>query len=180
MSDWKKVLGTVAPWIGAAATGGVPALISMAAAQVSDALGTDVQPTTDALAKAITGVTPDQMLALKKADNDFAAKMQELGFQNVQALEQIAASDRDSARKRQVALNDWTPSLIGLLVIAAFSFVLYLFLTQQLPEQGGMRDSVLILIGTLASAFTQVMNFYLGSSAGSAQKTELLGMVKKP
>ena len=179
MSDWKKVLGTVAPWIGAAATGGVPALIGMAAAQVSDAFGTDVQPTVDSLAKAITGATPDQMLALKQADNQFAAKMQELGFQNVQVLEQIAASDRDSARKRQAAMGDWTPSVISLLIIVAFSSVLYLFLTQQLPEQGSMRDSVLILIGTLASAFTQVTNYFLGSSAGSAQKTELLGVGKK-
>lgn len=180
MSDWKRVLGTVAPWIGAAATGGVPALIGMAASQVGQAFGADVRPTVDAISQAISGATPDQMLALKQADNEFAAKMQELGFQNVQALEQIAASDRDSARKRQAAMGDWTPSVISFLIILAFSLVLYLFLTQQLPEQGGLRDSVLILIGTLASAFTQVTNYYLGSSAGSAQKTELLGAGRKP
>ncbi len=178
MSDWKRVLGTVAPWIGAAATGGVPALIGMAAAQVGQAFGADINPTVDAISQAIGGASPDQMLALKQADHDFAAKMQELGFQNVQALEKIAAEDRDSARKRQTAMGDWTPSVISFLVILAFSAVMYLFMTQEMPEQGAMRDSMLIMIGTLAAAFNQVISYYLGSSAGSAQKTELLS--RKP
>jgi hypothetical protein len=175
MADWQKMLSAVAPWIGAAATGGVPALVGMAAVQVGQAFGTDVKATTDAIAQAIGGASPDQLLALKSADNDFAAKMQALGFQNTQALEQIAANDRDSARKRQTAMGDWTPSIISFLIIAAFSAVMYLFMTQEMPEQGAMRDSMLIMIGTLAAAFTQVTNYYLGSSAGSAAKTEIMG-----
>lgn len=174
MSDWKKVLGTVAPWIGAAATGGVPALVGMAAAQVSDAFGTDVQPTVDSLAKAIAGATPDQMLALKQADNQFASKMQELGFQNTQALEQIAADDRASARQMHTALRDLSTPILSYLVVAAFFGAIYLLLTQAVTVQDGMRDVVMMLLGTLAAAFSQVLNFRFGTSAGSKEKTELL------
>lgn len=179
MADFKRIVDTVAPWIGAAAAGGVPGFVAMAAGRVSDALGFDVGPSADAIAKAITGATPEQMLAIKQADADFAVTMQKLGFENTQALESIAAGDRDSARKRQAAMRDYTPSIIGYLIIIAFAFVMYMFLSQQLPEQGSYRDSILIMIGTLAAAFTQVTNYFLGSSAGSAVKTDLMGAMRK-
>lgn len=174
MSDWKKVLGTVAPWIGAAATGGVPALVSMAAAQLGSAFGTDVKPTVDAIGQAISGATPEQMLALKQADQDFAAKMQEMGFQNAQALEQIAADDRASARQMHTALRDLSTPILSYLVVAAFFGTIYLLLTQAVTVQDGMRDVVMMLLGTLAAAFSQVLNFRFGTSAGSKEKTELL------
>lgn len=174
MSDWKKMLGTVAPWIGAAATGGVPALVGMAAAQVGQAFGSDVKPTIDAIGQAISGATPDQMLALKQADNDFAMKMQEMGFKNVQTLEQIAADDRASARTMHTALRDLSTPILSYLVVAAFFGSIYLLLTQAVTVQDGMRDVVMMLLGTLAAAFSQVLNFRFGTSAGSKEKTEII------
>ena len=174
MSDWKKILGTVAPWIGAAATGGVPALVGMAAGQIGKAFGADVKPTIDAIGQAIAGATPEQMLALKQADNDFAVKMQELGFQNAQALEQIAADDRASARQMHTAVRDLSTPILSALVTVAFFGTIYLLLTQTVTVQEGMRDVVMMLLGTLATTFTQVMNFRFGTSAGSKDKTELL------
>lgn len=174
MSDWKKVLGTVAPWIGAAATGGAPALVSMAAAQLGKAFGTDVKPTMDAIGQAISGATPEQMLALKQADQDFAMKMQEMGFQNVQTLEQIAADDRASARQMHTALRDLSTPILSYLVVLAFFGSIYLLLTQAVTVQDGMRDVVMMLLGTLAAAFSQVLNFRFGTSVGSKEKTEII------
>ena len=174
MSDWKKMLGTVAPWIGAAATGGVPALVGMAAAQVGQAFGSDVKPTLDAIGQAISGATPDQMLALKQADNEFAVKMKELGFQNEQALLQIAADDRASARAMHTAVRDFSTPILSFAVVLAFFASIYLLLTQVVAIQDGMRDVVMMLLGTLAASFTQVMNFRFGTSAGSKDKTEII------
>lgn len=174
MADWQKMLGTVAPWIGAAATGGVPALVGMAAVQVGNVFGKDVKATADAIGQAISGATPDQLLALKTADNAFASKMQELGFQNVQALEQIAAGDRDSARRMHTAVRDLSTPILSYLVVAAFFIVLYLILSQETDIPPMMRDVVMMMLGTLSAAFTQVLNFRFGTSAGSKQKTELL------
>lgn len=65
------------PWIGAAATGNVPALVTMAAAAVSSALGTEVPATPNAVAAAIASATPEQLLALKTAEQDFQLKMKD-------------------------------------------------------------------------------------------------------
>ena len=174
MSDWKKVLGTVAPWIGAAATGGVPALIGMAAAQLGSAFGKDVEGSVEAIAQAVRGATPEQMLALKQADNEFAMTMQRLGFENIQALEKIAADDRASARQMHMAVRDLSTPILSYMVVLAFFTTVYILLTQTVEIQTEMRDVVMVLIGTLATSFTQVLNFRFGTSAGSKEKTDII------
>lgn len=174
MSDWKKVLGTVAPWIGAAATGGVPALIGMAAAQLGSAFGKDVDGSVEAIAQAVRGATPEQMLALKQADNEFAMTMQRLGFENIQALEKIAADDRASARQMHMAVRDLSTPILSYMVVLAFFTTVYILLTQTVEIQTEMRDVVMVLIGTLATSFTQVLNFRFGTSAGSKEKTDII------
>lgn len=174
MSDWKKVLGTVAPWIGAAATGGVPALIGMAAAQLGSAFGKDVEGSVEAIAQAVRGATPEQMLALKQADNEFAMTMQRLGFENTQALEKIAADDRASARQMHMAVRDLSTPILSYMVVLAFFTTVYILLTQTVEIQTEMRDVVMVLIGTLATSFTQVLNFRFGTSAGSKEKTDII------
>lgn len=178
MTDFSKILATVAPWLGAAATGGVPALVGMAAATIGKAIGSDVKPTSDAIAQAISGATPEQMLAIKQADNEFALKMQELGFNNVQHLEQIAADDRASAREMHKAMKDWQTPILTYMVCAAFFYVVFLILTRAIDVPDNMRDVVMMLLGQLAAAFSQVLNFRFGTSAGSKEKTQLL--TKKP
>jgi hypothetical protein len=173
--NWRKVLSTVAPWIGAAAAGGVPALVGMAASQVSAAFGKEVKGTVDAVAQAIAGATPDQMLALKAADQDFQKSMQQLGFENLQVLENIAAEDRDSARKMHTAVRDLSTPILSYLVVLAFFGTIYLLFLSEVKLHTELRDVAMVLLGTLASSYTQVMNFRFGTSAGSRVKTELLG-----
>lgn len=174
MSDWKKVLGTVAPWIGAAATGGVPALVGMAAAQLSSTFGQEVAGTADAIAQAVSGATPDQMLALKQADNEFKTTMQRLGFEHIQSLEKVAADDRASARAMHTANKDHITPTLAVVISAAFFAAIYFLLTMNVEIKAEMRDVAMILLGTLAAAFTQVLNFYFGTSAGSKDKTDII------
>lgn len=166
--DWKNLVGTVAPWIGTALGG---PLGGMAVSAIADALGLS-DKTEDAIKSALSGATPEQMLALKQADQQFAMRMQELGFQNVQALERIAADDRDSARKREAAVLDYTPRILAYLIVGGFLGMAYGVLFKQMNA-----DSVLAgtIIGYLSAKAEQVAAYYFGSTAGSARKTELLG-----
>lgn len=167
--DWKAIIGTVAPWIATAISG---PLGGMAVGAAADALGLS-EKTEGAIKQALSGVTPEQMMALKNADHDFSAKMQELGFQNMQALAKIDADDRASAREREIKTGDSiTPRLIAMVVIAGFFAVLLGMMFLDTPQES--REPLLILLGSLGAAFTAVIAYFFGSTAGSAEKTRLL------
>ena len=122
------------------------------------------------------GASPDQLLALKKADQDFALQMQKLGFQDIEALEAIAAGDRASARNREIQLKDWMPKSLGILITLGFFGMLYWMMRHEVPAAN--KDMLNILLGSLGSAWIGVVTYYFGSSAGSARKTELMSTTK--
>ena len=166
--DWTKLVSTVAPWIGTALGG---PLGGMAVEAVANALGLQ-DKTVDSVKQALAGVTPDQMLALKKADQDFAVQMQALGFKQVVDMEALAAGDRDSARKMQVAKPSFVPALLTCFVVGAFTSTLLLLLQFNVPTTN--RDIVVYMIGQLSGGFTSALAFWLGTTRDSSRKTELL------
>lgn len=166
--DWTKLISTVAPWIGTALGG---PLGGMAVEAAANALGL-TDKTVDSVKQALAGVTPDQMLALKKADQDFAVSMQALGFKQVTDLETIAAGDRDSARRLQTAKPSPVPALLTCFVVGAFTATLVLLLKFDVPATN--RDIVVYMIGQLSGGFTSALAFWLGTTRDSGRKTELL------
>ena len=175
MNDFiKKAL----PWIGAAATGNVPALVAMAASQLSQSFGTDIAPTADAIVKAVQGATPEQLLSMKQADNDFAIKMQAMGFAHLEELQQVAATDRADARNREIKTGDSrTPQILAALVLVGWLTVQGFLLTHVIDAS--MRELIARVLGTLDSALTLVLSYYFGSSAGSAEKNQIIAQGQK-
>lgn len=164
--DWKDVVSKLAPLLGTALGG---PLGGMAAATVSQALLGRQDAGEDELAAAVAGAGPEQLAALKQAEQDFKARMAELGLK----AEDIAAQDRASARQRETTLKDWTPRLLALAITVGFFGLLGTMLGHDIPE--GNRQVLDIMIGALGTAWTGVVTYYFGSSAGSARKTEMLG-----
>lgn len=83
--DISQMLKAVSPWI-AAALGGPAGIAGMAIDAAAKALGAS-DKTVAGIKNAIAGMTPDQELALKKADQDFALQMQSRGFENIESME---------------------------------------------------------------------------------------------
>lgn len=174
MNDFLK---SAMPWLGAAATGNIPALVAMAASHLSDATGLNVKPSVDAISSALTMATPEQLAQFKQADNDFALKMQSLGFENVEALEKIAAGDRADARSMAVHVDVWTPRVIAGAVMLGY-FGVQAFLLTHVVDQS-MRELVARILGTLDGALMLVLGFYFGSSAGSRASQNALANNQK-
>lgn len=167
-------LKQVLPWIGAAATGNVPMLVSMAAGQLSNALGVDVKPEAEAISKAFQGATPEQLQAAKRADQDFALKMQAMGFTQVKDLEALAMADRADARGMVAKTGDInTPRYLAVFAVACFIGLCVAVLKGVEPAQG-MKDTFLILVGAAIAVFKDVYGFYFGSSSGSRENQEAL------
>jgi len=165
LKTFGPLLGSVAPTI-AIALGGPVA--GMAVKAVSNALFGHENGTEDDIMAALSNPNGDQLAALKKIDADFKTQMKSLDID----LERIAAGDRDSARNMAIATHDWIPRVLAVGVTLGFFGIIAYILTFGLPATGG--EALLMLIGTLGSAWTGVMAFYFGSSAGSKQKTDAL------
>ena len=166
MEQLLNLVRTVAPSI-ASAVGGP--LAGMATKAISEALLGKPDGSEEELLQAAAKATPEQLLALKKAENDFALQMRELDID----LERIAGADRDSARNREIKTKDWTPKILAGGITVGYFGVLFYMLTHGLPTTGG-SEAMLVMLGTLGTAFGGVMAYYFGSSAGSKEKTEAM------
>lgn len=166
--DWKAVVKTVAPWIGTALGG---PLGGLAVDAIGSAFGLS-DKTESALKTAIQGATPEQILALKQAEQNFTAHMQEMGFKNVEALETLAVADRDSARKMQMATNSVMPPLLTWAITASFVTALVLLFVKDVPLAN--RDIIVYMVGQLSGFTAAVIAFWFGTTRDSARKTELL------
>ena len=166
--DFTQIIKTIAPWIGTAIGGPFGDIAVDAACSIfglSD-------KTTDSLKKAISGATPEQLKALKDADQTFALKMQELGFAQVKDLEQISMEDRKSARDLLVQIRSWVPAALSVMVTLGYFGVLSCMLFGH--TQGADQQVMNIMLGSLTTAWATVLAFWFGTTSNSAQKTELI------
>jgi hypothetical protein len=162
--DALHVLQTVAPTIAKATLGPFGGL---AATALSSILGTppaDEQATSAALLNA----TPDQLLALKKAEQDFQVQIKTLGISE----EKLVYDDIANARDRQIAVKDDTPAILAYAITFGFFGTLGFMLWNGKPAVGG--DALLVMLGSLGTAWAGVVSFYFGSSLGSAKKDTAL------
>jgi len=159
------VLGAVAPMI-ASAFGGP--LAGAATSAIIGALGLAPDASKEAVAQAVVAATPEQLIALKKADNDFRAQMRQLDITE----EQLSYTDRASARERETAVKDQTPSILAYGLTCGF-FGLLGFATFKgfPPENAALLN---IMIGSLGTAWAGAISYYFGSSAGSQAKDATL------
>lgn len=170
--DWKSALKVVAPVLGTAVGGPFGA---MAGKLVADALGCD--NTDKAIEAAVKNATPDQLLALKAADNNFTVRMKELGIEHDKLEYADTANARAAGTARQVSRTWWLEPLLALLVVMGFFIAcggLIYVATKNLTLDPQAHDIIVMLLGVLAAKFSDVFGYYFGSSSGSAAKTDAL------
>lgn len=175
LKDLTGVLSKVAPVL-ASALGGP--LAGTAVAAIQDAFGIkpvgSSQDKEKAVVEALNSATPDQLLALKKADQEYAVQMEGLGLKK----EELAGTDRDSARKREINVRDNTPKILAYAITLGFFGVLAALMLGDMPANS--KEVLYIMLGTLGTAWTGVISYYFGSTAGSSEKTKLLAASTPP
>lgn len=159
------LLGQVAPTI-ATALGGP--LAGLATKTLSNVLLGHEEGDAEAVSMALQNATPEQLSNVKKIDADFKVRMKELDID----LERIAAGDRDSARRREMTVGDHTPKILAAAVTIGFFGILFWMFVNGVPKNG--NEALLLMLGALQTAFTGIIAYYFGSSAGSKAKNDLL------
>ena len=162
--DWKSLVGSVAPTL-ATALGGPMA--GMAVKSIASSLGLSDRASEKDVSAALQNASPDDLLKLKEADNNFAVEMESLGVD----LEKIAADDRNSARDMQKENKSKIVPMLAGLTVAGFFGVVFWVLSGKVSIESTLLGFVL---GQVSAKAEQVYNYYFGSSAGSKDKTKHL------
>jgi hypothetical protein len=191
MTDWTDVLGGAAKGAAAGAFlgpigAGAGGLIGLASSLVPHVFGEDATPILAAAAKAITGAD-DEAGQVQVLSSDGAAlaqfKVQALQIAKDREQAQLDAQSNDianrladtqDARKTTVDLAKagstiaWGAPAVSILAVAAFGSAVAIILLHAVPESS--KEAANVLLGALAAGFVQTLNYWLGSSAGSASK----------
>jgi len=171
MSVWgqaKGILAQVAPVLGTAIGGPFGGL---AARAITQALLGEASDDEALAAQAVRNASPEQLLALRKADHDFTRAMGELDVR----FEELSAADRRDARARQVATRDAMPALIALAALTGFFGILLAMIFVELPARA--EQPLAVMLGGLGTLVTQIGAYYFGSSAGSRRKNEVISHI---
>jgi hypothetical protein len=132
----------------------------------------------DAAAQQVLARDPNVASQLRVQLAQIAAAAEQAARQS--ELDGLAARFKDvaGARAQTVALAQnrsavqWAPVVVSFVVLVTFGTVMWLSLTRALPA--GSETILNMLLGTLAAMATSVVSYWVGSSAGSATKTEML------
>lgn len=158
-------LAQIAPSI-ATALGGP--LAGLAVTAISKALGIDekdVQNTIDS-----GKLTADQLTSLKQAELELQKQAQSLGLD----FEKLATDDRKSARDLQASTKSIVPPILALVVTVGFFGILFALMMDYAKKS----DELMIMLGSLGTAWTGIIGFYFGSSAHSEKQSEMLHQSK--
>jgi hypothetical protein len=157
--EWLK---QIAPTI-ATALGGP--LAGMAISAVSKAIGVDEDKVSDLISN--NKLDAEQIAKIKIAEIDLQRQANELGLN----FEKLAVDDRKSARDMQMATRSWVPPLLAASVTVGFFGILVMMLLGKVDSN---NPAILMMLGSLGTAWTGIIAYYFGSSAGSQAKTDLL------
>jgi len=172
MLDWKEVgkgLLNIAPTL-ATALGGPPGgmIVGGAVKLLSQFLGLPETATPDMVAEAAAKLGPDQYVELQRIDGEYKQQLIAAGVK----LEEIAAGDRDSARKNQAATGSKTPDILAFLLTAGFFGALASLIIFPVPDAN--KAIVYSMVGILGTVWVGSMAYWNGTTAAGARKTELL------
>jgi len=165
---WLDALATVAP-VGATMIGGPLAGVAVKALAKTFGLGDGA--TEADLERAVLGMSPEHMVELRRADAELRQSMIQAGVD----LEKIAQEDRLSART--LAEKTGITVQIMLLILLAFMFSACLYGMFAGHMEGLSETSKTILnmaIGSIGTMLGQAVTFFVGSTAGSRYKDEML------
>jgi membrane-bound ClpP family serine protease len=156
--DWlAKLVPTIATCLGGPLAG-------LAVTAVSKALGIDEDKVQDVIDSG--KLSADQIASLKQAEIELQRQAQELGLN----FEQLAVQDRASARDLQKETKSFIPPLLSVLVTIGFFGILAGLMSGKIMTS----DALMLMLGSLGTAWTGIIAFYFGSSASSQAKDQMI------
>ena len=172
--EWKDIavkFADLAPALGAAIGGPAGGAAGLAISALAKVFGLKADETTpEAVAGILATDSPETRLKIITAENDFKLRQREMEIDELK----VVLGDIQSARTRQVETEKATGHkdtnlyvLAWTIVVGFFLLLVFLLYVTVPADQNGV---VFMLFGALATGFGQVLQYFFGSSKGSADK----------
>ena len=160
-----EFLKTLAPTLASALLG---PLGGVAVGALGKVFGIDGATTTDITKAFADGkLTPEQLSAIKQLELKLQAEEKERGFR----YSELEFKDTQGARQMQIATMSNIPPILALLVTVGFFGILIFMIVNSSYKP---TEPLLVMLGSLGTAWTMIIGFYFGSSHGSQRKDNLL------
>jgi len=156
--EWLK---TLAPTI-ATALGGP--LAGMAVSAVAKAIGCEPDEVQGIISS--NKLTAEQVASIQLAELELKKQAQSMNLD----FAKLTVEDKKSARDMQIATKSWIPPTLAISVTVGFFGILAGLMYGQIQH----APQIDIMLGALGTAWTGIISFYFGSSAGSQAKDQLL------
>ena len=168
--DWNALIRNVAPTVATAFLG---PLAGVAVSAVGNILGVS-EATQEKIADVIksSSLTPEQITSLKELELQFKNDEAERGFKYAE----LVFKDAQSARDMQVAVRSWVPPALAMLVTTGFFGILGFMI---INGDYKPTEPLLVMLGSLGTAWTMIIGFYFGSSSSSQNKDATIGNLSK-
>lgn len=167
----KSFLGGIAPTLASALLG---PLSGVAVAGLTKILGIDGGTVAD-VTKAIADgrVTPEQVAEIKKLELKYQAEEAERGFK----YSELEFQDAKSARDMQIATKSSTPTVLTYMItIGFFGILLWMLADPHVIDS----PPLMIMLGSLGTAWTGAVSFWFGTTHGSQNKDRLIAASAPP
>jgi hypothetical protein len=156
--DWlKQIAPTIATCLGGPLAG-------LAVTAISKVLGVDEDKVQDTIDQG--KLSAEQITAIKQAEIELKDHAQQLGLN----FEQLAVQDRASARDLQKETKSIIPPILSVLVTFGFFGILGGLMSGKIMTS----DALMLMLGSLGTAWTGIIAFYFGSSASSQAKDNMI------
>lgn len=168
-----SILKTLAPTVASALLGPVGGI---AVAAIGKIIGVDSATAAQVTQAFQDGkITPEQLAEIKKLEMQYQNDEKERDFRYVD----LEFQDIKSARSMQMATNSSVPAWLTFLITSGFFGILFWMLYDDTIINS---PPLLIMLGSLGTAWTACVSYWFGSTSGSKEKSRLLlqATVPKP
>ena len=117
------------------------------------------------------------LVEIENAENKLKLKFNEAGISSVLELEKIYAGDLQSARNRQIAMNDDTPRLIALIITVVIIALVLLLMFINFTSNN--KDLVTQVVLTIVAGWGGMMAYYFSTTARSKDKDDRIERLQK-